>query len=303
MRLAQPLTEEWLEAQNEKYAEDDIPPIRRPFLALREWAMINKIAVPFSSAPAKHIFKWFEANNKPGSHLLSHLFTGAFYFDSCFWQVVIPMGFGSFKINAFKALDNMSDKIKLRLASSREHLNPFLSLWADCADYAYGLDRLRRENRLNQFCLDMLMSGDKELKATIALLLEDKPNPKAIETARLATEMFLKAFLANKTGLTDKEARNIGHNLEVALDKCLEAEDHQDLKLIRIELNSFPKIEERYKATRKTTREMWRAYDLAQFTGATIVRSFTGHDIRPLIKYEPVPPKELQEALVWNTAW
>jgi hypothetical protein len=46
----------------------------------------------------------------------------------------------------------------------------------------------------------------------------------------MATEMFLKAYLAGKIGLTEKEAKDkIGHNIEKALDGCLAVDNQSEL--------------------------------------------------------------------------
>jgi hypothetical protein len=98
----------------------------------------------------------------------------------------------------------------------------------------------------------------------------------------MATEMFLKAFIANKTGMTDEEARKqIGHNLEKALKRCLEIDPQSELHAIHSALGEFPDIADRYKETEKTVWELWRMYGMAQYSGATVVRALSGHDSRP----------------------
>ena len=43
-----------------------------------------------------------------------------------------------------------------------------------------------------------------------------------MESGRMSTEIFLKAFLAAYDGLTENDAkRKFGHHIEKALDRCL----------------------------------------------------------------------------------
>ncbi|MEO6723989.1 MAG: hypothetical protein ABIU20_10650, partial [Blastocatellia bacterium] len=123
---------------------------------------------------------------------------------------------------------------------------------------------------------------DQQINAAMTLLLETRPNSKAIESARMATEMFLKAFLALRNGLTEQSARqDIRHNLEEAVRRCLAVVNHADLNKIQNEISCFPTdIGDRYRGTESSPRQLWEASRVAQSTGATIVRLLTGRDIR-----------------------
>jgi hypothetical protein len=134
---------------------------------------------------------------------------------------------------------------------------------------------------LNEFARQLLASGDQRLKATITLLLQDHPNASSIQSSRMASEMFLKAFLAVKSGLTEEEAkRRIGHNLDEALTRCVSAEPESELSTIKPSLNVFPDVGDRYKGTDQPLGILWRAYEIAQFTGTAICRSLTRRDVR-----------------------
>jgi hypothetical protein len=106
-----------------------------------------------------------------------------------------------------------------------------------------------------------------------------------MESARMATEMFLKAYLAAKVGLTEKEAKDkIGHNVEKALDRCLAVDNQSELQIIRQDLSCFPEIGDRYKGTDKKQSELWQGYQIAQFAGTTAVRAFTNRDVRKTLR-------------------
>jgi hypothetical protein len=209
------------------------------------------------------------------------MYTGAFYYDSCFWPVFIPVAFGRVKLYARDALKTIPANILARLWKDQNAVKAFTALWADCLDYAFGIDDLKQMNTLSRFAQELLTSADQQLNATVTLLLEDRPNPKAMESARMATEMFLKAFVAAKAGLTEEEIKNtIGHNLVKALNKCLTVDAQSELQTIQQDLGVFPHIGDRYKGTAKASSDLWIAYRTAQFIGATVTRSLSGRDVR-----------------------
>jgi hypothetical protein len=144
------------------------------------------------------------------------------------------------------------------------------------------------KNDNGTFWQDLLRSGHQQLLSTVTLLQGNRPNAKGAEPARMATEMFLKAFIVYKTGMTDQEARKqISHDLEKALDKCIEIDPQSELNRIRSALGTFPEIAERYKETQKTLWELWRMYGMAQYAGVTIVRGLSGHDSRDQLFQKP----------------
>lgn len=174
----------------------------------------------------------------------------------------------------------MPDALAVSLFRNRAELVDYMSLWGNCLDYGFGIDHLASAPS-NEFAKQLLASGDQRLTATVSLLLQDRPNASSMEFSRMATEMFLKAYLAVKTGLTEEEAkRKIGHNLEEALTRCLSVDPRSELLIIKASLYVFPDVGDRYKGTDQPLGILWRAYEIAQFTGATICRCLTGRDAR-----------------------
>lgn len=120
-----------------------------------------------------------------------------------------------------------------------------------------------KSSTLCKFAKEFLGSGNQQLKATVSLVLESSPNSKSMESARMSTEMFLKAFTAPKIGLSEKDAKdNIGHDLTKALAACQSVDANSELKAILTNLKVFPDIADRYKGFHKTPKEHWRAYRL-----------------------------------------
>jgi hypothetical protein len=278
-------TDDWLEQINEELRRKDVPHKQRPWEAWREWSKFIGLPTSLGDEDVKKIFDWFDKNTKAGSQYIGPMYVGSFYYDSCFWPIVIPVVAGRVKLDAANSLRTMPDTIKARLKRERHPYFTYAAVWADCADYAFGIEEAIKDNSVGAFGRELLRSGNQQLNATVTLLHEDIPNPKSIESARMATEMFLKAFLAGKAALTEKEAKDkIGHNLEKALDRCLVVDNKSELQSVRSDLHSFPEVGDRYKGGDKTPRELWLGYGTAQFVGTTVVRAFTNRDVRKTLR-------------------
>ena len=281
------LKDEWLETVNEGFSKNDIPHKQRPWLAWGEWSKYTGMPISMNDEIVKRIFSWFEKNTKAGSQLIGPMYTGVFYYDSCFWPIFVPVIYGTVKVSARDSLKTMPETILVRLWSDRKKLPEYVAVWSDCFDYALGLDDILKSSVTVGFAQDLLKSGDQQLNATIALLLEQTPNSKAMESARMSTEMFLKAFLGKKAGLSEKDAKDkIGHNLEKALKACLTVDPKSELRAIVTNLKAFPDIGDRYKGTDKSLKELWSTYAIAQSAGTTVIRSLSGRDVRKTIRVD-----------------
>jgi len=278
-------TDDWLEQTNKELSNQDVPHKQRPWQAWMAWSKYAGVSTSLGDEDVKKIFDWFEKNSKAGAQYIGPVYTGSFYYDACFWPIRIPVVCGQVKLDAVKSLGTMPDSIKLRLTRDRNAFINFAALWADCLDYGMGIEEADKNSGVSVFWQELLRSGDQQLNATVTLLHEDNPNPKASEAARMATEMFLKAFLALKVGLTEEMAKDeIGHDLVKCLDRCLAFDALSDLQIIRADLSGFPAIAERYKGLDKTSAELWKGYSVAQFVGTYVVRIITGRDARKTIR-------------------
>lgn len=216
------IPEDWLEQFNRRMREEQIPYFRRPFLAISEWTRIHNSSIVFPSATASKVFKWFQERSAKGSHAVGPMFTGAFYFDSYFWPVHIPIAYGTVPLDPLDFLDGMPDSVKGNLSANQQTLVEYLLLWTDCLDYCYGLDDIRKTGKCTRFGSELVVSADRELRATVELLTQRRhPNPKAMENARMSTEMFLKAYLVVHGDLEAKKAKELGHDLSSAAAQCL----------------------------------------------------------------------------------
>lgn len=277
-------TETWLRELSAEFRRTEVPLKQRPWIAWQEWARQSGDPVSLNDEIVKEIFIWFEKNSKAGLQYVQPMYVGAYYYDSAFWPVVIPVVAGRVQLNARESLKTMPDAVVMTLFKNRNELMDFMSVWGNCLDYGFGIDHLLSASS-NGFAKQLLTSGDQRLTATVTLLLQDRPNTSSIESCRMATEMFLKAYLAAKTGLTEEDAkRKIGHRLEEALSMCALIDPQSELLTIKASLNIFPEIGDRYRGTERPLGILWRAYEIAQFTGTTICRVLTGRDVRGTLR-------------------
>ena len=274
--------DEWLDCINHEFRAQSVDVRRRPFLALGRYCQDFKVqSLMFGSPPAKRIFDWFCENTKPESHHIDSLFAGVFYYDTCFWAVDIPIGYGRFHLEAPDCLRGMSPQLKKDMMLATKDAWSYALFWADCIDYAFGLEDLTKDSTLNSFGAALLQNGDKELRAAVSQLLEHRPNSKAAMSSRLAVELFLKAFLALKAGLTESCAKDsFGHNLKLLIDECRRVAPQHDLLKIEQHLSDFPNINERYTGGDQSKQTLWAAYSIAQYAAASVVRSLTDRDTR-----------------------
>lgn len=283
--------ETWLIDLNRKFREQDVHVRRRPFLAIDHYCKdFNVTAVAFDSPSAKAIFDWFYANTKTEAHQIGTLFTGAFYFDSCFWPVDVLTGYGRYELNALESLQAMSEQLKRELMSIPEAAWAYALNWADSVDYGYGIDDLDKALDVDAiFARSLLENADRELRSAIAQLLERRPNAKAAMSCRMATEIFLKAFLVLKARFTEPQIRALSHNLDKLLIKMREIDPSHEALRIEKELWVFPAINDRYTGGELTPARLWQAYDVTLYLAASIVRSFTERNLRAHILSQQSP--------------
>jgi hypothetical protein len=277
-------SEEWLETVDAKMGSEGVPYRQRPFQAIRTWSLENDCPVWYGTEFAGRIFAWFEQHSAPGSHNIGGMYTGVFYFDAYFWPVEIPLAYGRVNLDALDSLGIMPSSIKARLSQHRGTLIEYMGLWTDCLDFGYGCDDIEKSRRLAGFAGRLFASADHQLRATVSLLTEHEPNAKAMDSARMTTEMFLKTFLAAHGALTEPGAVKIGHDLRLALTKCLEIKADSELRNLAGRVEQFPGINSRYDGRIYTPSELWLAYGTSQIAASATVRSLSNRNARGTIE-------------------
>lgn len=269
---------EWLRKVNEEFREAGIEQRRRPWEALSRYSLDFKASFMLSSSIATEIFEWFEAQSKPGAHHIGSLFESVYYFDAEFWLVSIPIMYGTVRMNAIDCLLEMPPALKAELISANKSAWDFLIFWADCVDYGIGISELLKRTDLNKFGLQLMAAGDQELRSAVSLLKEKRPDSRAILPCRMATEIFLKAYIALKEGLTEKQAKALSHNLENCFDRFIEVSGYSEWAQLKSKLKVFPPIHERYNEQSQPMKAVWEGFAFAQSIGTIIVRENTGRD-------------------------
>lgn len=278
----------WLKSANERYRREEVPPRSRPFRAMSDYTREFNCSAAFNSPLATFVFDWFYKNSQPGSHTIGALFAGAFYFDACFWPLYIPHGYGMFSLNALECLKTMPQPLKDQLEQSREDLWRLAIYWADCCDYAYGVDDIRMLGKLRGNALNFINNGDKELIGAIAQLNSTRPNTKAILSLRMATEIFLKALLIQERDLSEKQLRKLSHKIEDIAEECYQVTQIIDFSRLAKAAIVFPDVSERYTGGECKLSDVWQAVCVTQAAATAVTRQYTDRDIRSQI-IQPYP--------------
>lgn len=278
------ITEEWLNKINSEFSMDNMPHIKRPFEALRIYSVEFGCSISFNSDLAKFVFNWFYRNTKSDAHKLGPIYISTFFYDGEFWDLDIPQFFGTVNLDPYNSLKNMPESIQERLAKNSEESTEYLLHWADCFDFGLGFDVVGKSDGLNEFGSNFLKAGYEELSSAASLLRAPKVNPRAVMDARLAVEMFFKAYAGLNGQLAEKEAMRMSHHLEKGLKKMVDVSGDHSLAELEPKLSIFPEISDRYKAQTMSNGELWECFQLAQHIGALVLRNFSGYDALSDIK-------------------
>ena len=211
-------------------------------------------------------------------HLLGGVFDSVYYFDAEFWSVSIPIVFGTVALNAVDSLCDMPDSVKKDLMSNPQTAWDYTVYWADCLDYGMGVAEVGNMARLDGFGRELVRAGDQELRSAIAQLKGTRRDARAILSCRMATELFLKAYIALKCGLAQKQAKELGHNLKEAFDRFIEVSGYERWKPLKSKLAVYPPVHGRYEKQDVAPSAVWEGVAFAQSIGTVIAREHTGRD-------------------------
>lgn len=278
------ISENELEKLNQEFRNENIEHRRRPWEAIKRISDRKNKTINLASKEVDFIYNWFNSRSKPGTHAMGYLHQGVYYYDSTFWRVSINIGYGIVAVKPLDALDDMPANIKADLNNDHNESKNYALFWADCFDLGYGYDDLYQNSSFNQFGRNLLNAGYEELFSATLLLLENIPNKRAILNCRMASEMFLKSFIALKVGLSDNQARSYSHNIKAAFDKVSEIADKKPPEELKDTLDIFPDINSRYQGYDDVNNnKIFQAYCIAQLLGAVIAREFTDRNIKAQI--------------------
>jgi hypothetical protein len=288
---------DWLEEFNQKLAREGIQHNARPFKALLEWSRSTGCSGEFGSPESNAVFQWFYDHSPPGSHDILPVFVGALYYDAAFWPVEVPPGYGTYRLDGRKAVRSMPDPVWARMCSAHSDLATFIAVWADCLDYSCGIADILRPFTADTDWRKFLASADKELRSAARLLCHIRQNSKAIESARMATEMALKGVLCRDPQVTAANVKQrYGHNLTRLVEDVMKTPAGIGLAPVQKLLGAFPEVGARYEGADYPAPQLWAAYSAAQISCTSAVRSITGRDVRSSLQIS-WPKSQADESL------
>jgi hypothetical protein len=269
----------WLTRANERYGEEGLSHRQRPFRAMVEYAREHHCSVEMPSPMATFIFKWFSQQSPPEAHTVRFMFTGAFFFDTAFWPLQIPVVYGEARLGPLDCLPTVPAAVKARLAANATEISRLAVYWADCLDYGYGHQESECGRRLSKEALRFLDAGHKELTGALSQLLDTRPNTKALLGLRMAVEIFLKTILVQEKGLDEAALRRLSHRLSDVARECEKATGDISLSKLESEFTVFPAVEARYEAAEYPLMQVWRGAAVTQAIAATVTRRYSDRNI------------------------
>lgn len=276
-------SEQWLDLVNAGMAKDGTPHRGRPWRAWSLWVQETGVALELEHSDVRRIFEWFAANTKTSSQLLGPTYLGVFYYDAEFWPLLVPIAFGTVRLDPIESLRSMPGPVVSRMVKDASAVALLTNVFTDSVEVAFHVDEALRTACSSEFCRSLLESAYQTLRGVVPLLLMSRPSPKAMQASRFATEIFLKAFLAAKDGLTETMAREkpYRHRLDPLAKRCLEIAPASGFSQVHKRVRIFPPVEERYQNVDWKGAELWDGYAVALLAAATVVRILTGQDSLP----------------------
>ncbi len=204
----------------------------------------------------------------------------------------IPVAFGTVELNALDSIKDLPPLLAKRLSTELPFLNEYVCVWTDTLDYGFGIGDIAHGAHIvprNDFAFQLLRSGDRELRACVELLTHGRvPNSNAAQSARMATEVFLKAYLVINEGRDETYLKkNFSHDLGKLLLSCLNWKYLREFDFLTSRINCFSPVSARYQGTTYPSEMLWLNYSTALLTAVTVVRSLSGRDTRPRMKPNP----------------
>lgn len=270
----------WIESKNEELRKLDVPVERRPYIILRNWsAETGMLFMGRDSKMAEDVFTWYEEKYTDVKSI-SGEFKSVFYIDSEFWQLSIPIIYGTVKVDPFACLVNMPNSLKDELFANADCAQDYISFWVDCMDYAYGFQHILSSDKINPDGLPFFKAADQNLKLATTHFYNRVNNSVVVWNCRDALERYMKALIGFEIGLSEKEARNIGHDLDEAFKRLLEIPGNEQLEALADELNVYPEYKKNtYDRVELDRLTEWRCFRFSQHMGAHVVLKFTGTNI------------------------
>ncbi len=278
MKFDEPQLSDWLSKKNQEYRAKNIIHKQRPFLALSELTAQNNLSIPFNHPISTFVFEWFKKNSPSGAHQVGSVYTGVLYFDSAFWPVEVPIIFGEVILSPSDSLQNMPALIKHELLNSSSEMKQYTEHWLNCIDYGYGSTE---SSFSNSNAAALFNSAQAELCGGNSLLLDTRSNPKAILSYRLAAEIFFKAILFEQRNFTEKQIKDLNHDLATAHRECSPVLNTVTFSKVAHDLQVFPPfVSARYESPSWDQEDLWAACRVVQAIAAETTRLHSTRNLK-----------------------
>ena len=247
--------------------------------AVSEYSEEKQISVAIGSDLFDSIFNWFRDRSRPGAHAAGSMLVGAYYYQGCFWPVSIPIAYGQVPIDAFEALrPDMADSLIHTIQASRPTLEHYLLTWADCIDWAFGHSDLHGGTST---CSQFVRAANDDLHGASTTLTGNQSRNAAYQQSRMTAEKSLKAFLAERDGLSEDQLRNkFGHNLVKLATSAQRHAAKPELSAAAPGLATVEEVGDRYSGRAIPHAELWEIYCLCLGVAAAVMRELSGRDAR-----------------------
>jgi len=239
---------------------------------------------------------FFRKNTKLGQERAQPLWRSVWFYDGSFYQMNLPAILGgvgpSTTINPFQLLiGSMPNSLLHEFSRDELEVKLYLEHLANAVDSHQSVDRIAQD-LTSELAKKFLKTAEQHLDSAVASLLDTPPNPVAAQLCRLAFESSLKALLAEKGNLSEKDAIRIGHPLAKLIaemnTRCPGVVPAADLarieKLAKDSVTAaalgrtFPDFGARYEGMSLPNRRLWECYAAAIHAFATTLRVFGGSD-------------------------
>jgi hypothetical protein len=201
--------ENWVLNANANMDRAGVPHSKRMSVLVREWEKLTGEKI--GKDGKKHLFlsQYFQTNSRIQDPSIGPVWHSVYYHDHCFWKITVPFIFGRFEYRPIDWLTDVPKSIRDGIGYVSSNQSEYLKVWADAFDFGYGFDEKMGRREPTEFGEKIFVSGRQYLESSVSLLLGTNPNPAALMQARMATEMFLKAFIFfnDPASLTDTEAK------------------------------------------------------------------------------------------------
>lgn len=259
-------SEQWLEDTNEKLAGAGMLPARRPMEAYRLWCLESNQSMGFGAEATRVIGEWFAKNTQYGMHVRQPVRRSACFFDVSFWEVSLPLVYGSVHIEPLDQIRRMPSAVRQRLARDAVALEEYSKHFAAAYDFFVSIENLEMIERHDGQLLyrDLLAAADRHLLSATSLLLVG--NIKAIEDCRHVVELSLKAVLNALLGVDENQLKQkpYSHGLPSTFAAVADCVTPTKMPISVSDLSLFPSIEARYRVTNFTVDQLWQAFRLSQ---------------------------------------